>query len=110
MQFVCASITVVSTIRTLSSWNKVCDKNNNNNRTNKNKKKMSKLRCCCSLVSYLGGVYYVRWGYSYHTAQKFGGMNVGGMNVWRVPRRIVLAVASLANANFTTLMKKIVST
>ena len=55
-QFVRASQTVVSTIRTKSSWNKVCDKNKSNKNKNNKNKKMSKLPFCYSPVSYLGGV------------------------------------------------------
>ena len=39
MQFVGASLTLVSTIRTLLSWNKLCDKNKNKN---KNTREFSK--------------------------------------------------------------------
>ena len=44
-QFVHASLTAESTIRTKLLWNKVCDKKNN-----KNIKKMNKLRFCYLLV------------------------------------------------------------
>ena len=52
-------------------WNKVCDKKNKNkknkNKKNKNKKnkKMNELQFCYLPVSFLGGVYYTPWEYSY---------------------------------------------
>ena len=54
-QFVRASLTVVSTIRTTLSWNRVCDKKDKN-------KKMNKLQFSYLLVLCLVGVYYTRWG------------------------------------------------
>ena len=59
--FMLYSLTVVSTIRTKLSLNKFCDKN----KSKKNKKKMNRSQFCYLLFSYLGGVHYACWAYSY---------------------------------------------
>ena len=61
--FVCASLTVVSTIRTKILWNKICDKKKNI--------KTNKLRFFYSPLTYLGGVFCTHWGLStFANAQK----------------------------------------